>query len=117
MSENQLSDILAQAITAEGVDTVFTLMGDANMELIGELADRGGMRLVFGRHEQGVVAMADGYTRFTGLGQDYAEVVYAAKIQIMREDLAAEVQSLRERVLRLEGGLAEIRAELGIEAR
>jgi hypothetical protein len=31
--------------------------------------------------------------------------------------LAAEVRSLRERVMRLEGGLEEIRAELGIEAR
>jgi hypothetical protein len=31
MSDNQVSDILAQAFAAEGVDTLFTLMGDANM--------------------------------------------------------------------------------------
>jgi hypothetical protein len=31
MSDNQVSDILAQAFVAEGVDTLFTLMGDANM--------------------------------------------------------------------------------------
>jgi (1->4)-alpha-D-glucan 1-alpha-D-glucosylmutase len=43
------------------------------------------------RHE---AAMRACYTRFTGLAQDYAEVVYAAKIQIMREDLAAEVERL-----------------------
>jgi acetolactate synthase-1/2/3 large subunit len=31
MSDNQVSDILAQAFAAEGVNTLFTLMGDANM--------------------------------------------------------------------------------------
>ena len=33
MSENQVSDILAQAIAAEGVDTVFTLMGSRGLGL------------------------------------------------------------------------------------
>jgi (1->4)-alpha-D-glucan 1-alpha-D-glucosylmutase len=33
-------------------------------------------------------------TRFTGLHQDYPEVAHAAKLQIMREDLAAEVERL-----------------------
>jgi (1->4)-alpha-D-glucan 1-alpha-D-glucosylmutase len=40
------------------------------------------------------VAMRACYTRFTGLQQDYADVVHAAKQQIMREDLAAEVERL-----------------------
>jgi len=43
------------------------------------------------RHE---AAMRACYTGFTGQGQDYAEVVYAAKLQIMREDLAAELERL-----------------------
>jgi (1->4)-alpha-D-glucan 1-alpha-D-glucosylmutase len=43
------------------------------------------------RHE---AAMRACYTGFTGQRQDYAEVVYAAKLQIMREDLAAEVERL-----------------------
>jgi (1->4)-alpha-D-glucan 1-alpha-D-glucosylmutase len=43
------------------------------------------------RHE---TAMRACYARFTGEEQDYAEVVYAAKIQIMREDLAAELERL-----------------------
>jgi (1->4)-alpha-D-glucan 1-alpha-D-glucosylmutase len=43
------------------------------------------------RHE---TAMRDCYARFTGQREDYAEVVYAAKVQIMREDLAAEVERL-----------------------
>jgi (1->4)-alpha-D-glucan 1-alpha-D-glucosylmutase len=39
-------------------------------------------------------AMRTAYARFTGLHQDYADVAYAAKLQIMREDLAAEVERL-----------------------
>ena len=34
------------------------------------------------------------YASFTGQQADYAEVVYAAKLQIMREELAAEVERL-----------------------
>ncbi len=40
------------------------------------------------------VAMRACYARFTGLQQDYADVAYAAKLQIMREELAAEVERL-----------------------
>ena len=43
------------------------------------------------RHEAAIRAC---YTRFTGQGQDFAEVVHAAKRQIMREDLATEVERL-----------------------
>ncbi|HTP16511.1 MAG TPA: malto-oligosyltrehalose synthase [Streptosporangiaceae bacterium] len=41
------------------------------------------------------------YARATGCRQDYAEVVHAAKLQIMREELAAEVE-------RLTGVLADV---------
>jgi (1->4)-alpha-D-glucan 1-alpha-D-glucosylmutase len=41
------------------------------------------------------------YARFTGQHADYADVAYAAKIQIMREELAAEVE-------RLTGVLADV---------
>jgi (1->4)-alpha-D-glucan 1-alpha-D-glucosylmutase len=43
------------------------------------------------RHEAAVRAC---HTRFTGQQTEYAEVVYAAKLQIMREELAAEVERL-----------------------
>lgn len=43
------------------------------------------------RHE---AALSAAYTRFTGQQLDFAEVVYAAKLQIMREELAAEVERL-----------------------
>ncbi len=39
-------------------------------------------------------AMRAVYTRFTGLHEDYADVVQEARLQIMREDLAAEVERL-----------------------
>jgi (1->4)-alpha-D-glucan 1-alpha-D-glucosylmutase len=43
------------------------------------------------RHKAAMLAC---YSRFTGQEQDYADVVYQAKLEIMREDLAAEVERL-----------------------
>jgi len=42
----------------------------------------------------GAAAIRACYARFTGAGEAYPEVVHAAKLQIMREDLAAEVERL-----------------------
>src|SRR4051812_4817144 len=66
MSDSQVSDILAQAFAAEGVDTVFTLMGDANMYWSASMADNQKARLIHARHEHCCVAMADAYARATG---------------------------------------------------
>ena len=49
----------------------------------------------------GEQAMRAGYARFTGEQGSYPDIVHAAKIQIMREDLVAEVE-------RLTGLLAEV---------
>jgi acetolactate synthase I/II/III large subunit len=57
---------VADALVANGVEVVFALMGDGNQDLICDLGERCGVRIVQGRHEQGVVGMADGYARFTG---------------------------------------------------
>jgi len=57
---------VADALVAEGVEVVFALMGDGNQDLICDLGERCGVRIVHGRHEQGVVGMADGYARFSG---------------------------------------------------
>jgi thiamine pyrophosphate-dependent acetolactate synthase large subunit-like protein len=57
---------VADALVAEGVEVVFALMGDGNQDLICDLGERCGVRIVQGRHEQGVVGMADGYARFSG---------------------------------------------------
>ena len=66
MSTNQVSDILAKAFAAEGVDTLFTLMGDANMYWSASMADNEKVRLIHARHEHCCVAMADAYARATG---------------------------------------------------
>ena len=66
MSSNQLSDVLAQAFAAEGVEVLFTLMGDANMYWSAAMADNQNVRLIHARHEHCAVAMADAYARATG---------------------------------------------------
>ena len=66
MSDNQVTDVLAQAFAAEGVEVLFTLMGDANMYWSAAMADNHGVRLIHARHEHCAVAMADFYARATG---------------------------------------------------
>jgi acetolactate synthase I/II/III large subunit len=56
-------DVLAKAFAAEGVETVFALMGDGNMAFLCSLAEREGVTLVGVRHENMGTGMADGYVR------------------------------------------------------
>ena len=66
MSKLKTSDMLAQAFRAEGVDHLFTLMGDANMYWSTAMSELPGVSVVHARHEHAAVAMADGYARATG---------------------------------------------------
>ncbi len=66
MSKLQVSDMLARAFAAEGVDHLFTLMGDANMYWSAAMAKLPGVKVVHARHEHCAVSMADGYARATG---------------------------------------------------
>ncbi len=66
MSKLKTQDMLARAFEAEGVDTLFTLMGDANMYWSTAMAERPGMRVIHARHESCAVSMAEGYARVTG---------------------------------------------------
>ena len=66
MSKLITSDMLARAFEAEGVDTLFTLMGDANMYWSTAMMQRPGMNVIHVRHESCAVSMAEGYTRATG---------------------------------------------------
>ncbi len=66
MSKITCTDVLAKAFAAEGVDTLFTLMGDANMYWSTAMAQLPGMRVVHARHESCAVSMAEGYARATG---------------------------------------------------
>ncbi|NED06918.1 thiamine pyrophosphate-binding protein [Streptomyces sp. SID6648] len=59
-------EVVADSLAASEVTTVFALMGAANQELMCDLSERHGIRLVHGRHESGTVGMADGYSRFSG---------------------------------------------------
>jgi acetolactate synthase-1/2/3 large subunit len=85
MNGNQVSDVLAQAFAAEGVEVLFTLMGDANMYWSAAMADHQGVRLVHARHEHCACAMADAYARATGrigvasvtCGPGYTQIITA----------------------------------------
>ncbi|SNR68843.1 thiamine pyrophosphate-binding protein [Puniceibacterium sediminis] len=58
-------ETLADSFVAEGVDTCFALLGDANMNWATALAERG-VRMVYVRHEHCAVAAATAYTRKSG---------------------------------------------------
>jgi thiamine pyrophosphate-dependent acetolactate synthase large subunit-like protein len=66
MSEIKGYEVLCQAFVDEGVDTMFVLLGDANMYWGAMMAQKFGVRVVHARHEHCAVAMADGYARHTG---------------------------------------------------
>src|SRR5476649_294692 len=53
------------ALKTQDVEVVFALMGNANQDLMVDLAERHGMKLIKFRHEQNAVAAADGYARFS----------------------------------------------------
>jgi thiamine pyrophosphate-dependent acetolactate synthase large subunit-like protein len=57
---------LAGYFAAEDVDTVFALLGDANMYWAIALAEAHGVRLIHARHENSACAMAEAYARATG---------------------------------------------------
>ena len=59
------SDLIARALSLEGVRTVFTLAGDHILPVLDVMADRD-FRFIDTRHEQAAVHMADAWGRITG---------------------------------------------------
>jgi thiamine pyrophosphate-dependent acetolactate synthase large subunit-like protein len=59
-------EALAQAFVAEGVDTLYTLMGDANMHWANAMAKRNGVRVIHMRHEHCACTAAISYAWATG---------------------------------------------------
>ena len=57
---------LARMLADEDTEIVFGVTGDGNLELLTELTTKYGIPFVHARHEQGAVAMAEGYARFSG---------------------------------------------------
>ena len=66
MSNRHLYDVLADAFVAEGVDTHFTLLGDANMHWATIMAEQYRVETVHARHEHCACAMASAYAYVTG---------------------------------------------------
>src|SRR5260370_35496784 len=58
--------LLLQTLKDAGVDYLFTNPGSAETGIFAALAEDGDQRLVVGKHEGLVAAMADGYHRQTG---------------------------------------------------
>jgi acetolactate synthase-1/2/3 large subunit len=59
------SDYLLSALEAEGVSTLFGLVGEGNSHLVDRTSDAA-LDYRYARHEQVAVTMADGYARITG---------------------------------------------------
>ncbi|KMK68823.1 thiamine pyrophosphate-binding protein [Puniceibacterium sp. IMCC21224] len=58
-------ETLADSFVAEGIETCFALLGDANMNWATALSERG-VRMIYVRHEHCAVAAATAYARKTG---------------------------------------------------
>ncbi len=59
-------EALVEAFALEGVETVFGLMGDANMLFMTAASEYQGMRVIHARHESAAVTMTAGYAEVTG---------------------------------------------------
>lgn len=88
------------ALLAGGTDTIFGLMGDANMLYLAEFQDRGG-RFVPVVHEASAVAAADAWSRVTGR-VGVASVTHGPAVTNTMTSLVEAVRS-RSRVLLLTG--------------
>jgi thiamine pyrophosphate-dependent acetolactate synthase large subunit-like protein len=66
MADLAVYQVLAKAFAAEGVDKLFTLMGNGNMYWSYAMAKDQGIKTIHARHEHCAVAMAEGYFRATG---------------------------------------------------
>jgi acetolactate synthase-1/2/3 large subunit len=66
MSNLPTYEMLAQAFSREGVDTLFCLMGDGNMHWVSAMSKIDGMRVFHSRHEHCACGMAMGYHSATG---------------------------------------------------
>jgi len=65
--EVKVYEALGDALVAAGMRYLFCVMGHGNLDLIAYLTSHHGVTAVHAHHEQGAVAMADGYARMSGL--------------------------------------------------
>ena len=60
------AQLLAECLVQEGVQVVFGIPGEENLEVVNALAEHPEIRFITVRHEQGAAFMADVYGRLTG---------------------------------------------------
>lgn len=59
-------ETLAGSLHGAGMDTLFGVMGETNLDLVAYLVERYGVRYIAARHEAGAMAMATGYAQASG---------------------------------------------------
>jgi benzoylformate decarboxylase len=103
--------LLVQTLKDAGVDYLFTNPGSAETGIFAALAEDGDQRLVVGKHEGLVAAMADGYHRMSGkvgvviahvmggsyqlAGQLFNAQVAGSSLVVIAGDWASELQDYR----------------------
>lgn len=103
--------LLLQTLKDAGVDYLFTNPGSAETGIFAALAEDGDQRLVVGKHEGLVAAMADGYHRLSGkvgvviahvmggsyqlAGQLFNAQVAGSSVLVIAGDWASELQDYR----------------------
>jgi benzoylformate decarboxylase len=103
--------LLVQTLKDAGVEYLFTNPGSAETGIFAALAEDGEQRLVVGRHEGLVAAMADGYHRLSGkvgvviahvmggsfqlAGQLFNAQVAGSSVVVIAGDWASELQDYR----------------------
>ena len=65
VKEKTTSQLLVECLETEGVEYIFGIPGEENLELISALKDSS-IKFITTRHEQGAAFMADVYGRLTG---------------------------------------------------
>lgn len=65
VKEKTTSQLLVECLETEGVEYIFGISGEENLELISALKDSS-IKFITTRHEQGAAFMADVYGRLTG---------------------------------------------------
>ena len=65
INATKASDLFVQALEAEGVDYIFAVPGEENLDMVESLRTSS-IQLVLTRHEQGAAFMAATYGRLTG---------------------------------------------------
>ena len=63
---NKASDLFIQALEAEGVEFIFGIPGEENLDFLDSLSRSKSIKLILTRHEQAAGFMAATYGRFTG---------------------------------------------------